>query len=260
MICSSEKRFFTSNLLAGGDWTPDHCATQNRGDVAKPPTLIRNLLSQTTRPGDIVLDFFAGSGTTGQAVLELNAEDDGQRRYILCSSTEATAKEPDKNICRDVCAERMRRVSAGYAGKPGFTAEQGGEFAYLQLDRIPPADLRFEADANHAYQLIALRRLHAALPANDAPVRHLGRAGDCDLLLCTHVDAAVVDELAEWPERHGVARLAVYSPRPDSVAEALGARGISVNSYSIVDELASAQRGMAGTPGIAASTAKGAIA
>jgi adenine-specific DNA-methyltransferase len=59
-------------------------------NYAKPLSLIKNLLQQATRPGDIVLDFFAGSGTTGHAVLELNAEDGGERRFILCSSTEST--------------------------------------------------------------------------------------------------------------------------------------------------------------------------
>ncbi|MEO7623047.1 MAG: site-specific DNA-methyltransferase, partial [Gallionella sp.] len=132
----------------------------------KPLSLIKGLLSQATRPNDIVLDFFAGSGTTGQAVLELNAEDAstgsaqaGQRRFILCSSTEATAKEPDKNLCRDVCAERMRRVIKGYGGKSGYTMEQGGEFAYLQLDKVEAADVHFETDAAHAFQLLALKRL-----------------------------------------------------------------------------------------------------
>lgn len=100
----------------------------------KPLSLIKGLLAQATRPEDIVLDFFAGSGTTGQAVMELNAEDKGHRRFILCSSTETTAKEPDKNLCRDVCAERIRRVMKGYGGKAGHTLAQGGEFAYLQLD------------------------------------------------------------------------------------------------------------------------------
>lgn len=59
-------------------------------NYAKPLSLIKNLLQQATRPGDIVLDFFAGSGTTGHAVLELNAEDGGERRFVLCSSTEST--------------------------------------------------------------------------------------------------------------------------------------------------------------------------
>jgi len=117
-------------------------------NYAKPLSLIKGLLSQATRPNDIVLDFFAGSGTTGQAVLELNADDEekGQRRFILCSSTEANTKEPDKNLCRDVCAERMRRVISGYGGKAGYTPEQGGEFAYLQLDKVEAADAHFEVE------------------------------------------------------------------------------------------------------------------
>jgi adenine-specific DNA-methyltransferase len=65
---------------------------------------MRALVQQATTAGDIVLDFFAGSGTTAQAVLELNKKDNGGRRFILVSSTEATEDEPGKNICRDVCA------------------------------------------------------------------------------------------------------------------------------------------------------------
>jgi len=130
----------------------------------KPLSLVKGLLSQATRPGDTVLDFFAGSGTTGQAVLELNAEDAGQRRFILCSSTEATAKEPDKNLCRDVCAERLRRVIQGYGGvggaggKPGYTVAQGGEFAYLQFDKIDAADVAFEATPAHAATLLYMQK------------------------------------------------------------------------------------------------------
>ena len=63
-----------------------------------------------------MLDFFAGSGTTGQVVMELNAEDGGRRRFILCSSTEANDKEPART-----CAAIVRNASAvsceGYGGK-----------------------------------------------------------------------------------------------------------------------------------------------
>ena len=209
----------------------------------KPPSLIKNLLSQASTSNDIILDFFAGSGTTGQAVLELNAEDDGARRYILCSSTEATAKEPDKNLCRDVCAERMRRVSAGYAGKPGYSAAQGGEFAYLTLDRFSPADLPFEASAEHALPLLGLR-LAQALPASaTGSVQAIARAGDCDILLCTQVDAASIDTLTGWAAAHGVARIAVYSERPDSLAEALGKRGVDAACYGLLDVLRQGQAG-----------------
>lgn len=50
-----------------------------------------------------ILDFFAGSGTTGHAVMKLNAEDGGNRRFILCTNNE-------NNICRDVTYERIKRV------------------------------------------------------------------------------------------------------------------------------------------------------
>lgn len=81
-------------------------------NYAKPVTLIRELVRQSTGPRDIVLDFFAGSASTAQAVMELNAEDGEARRLIMVSSTESTPDEPDKNICRDVTAERIRRLNA----------------------------------------------------------------------------------------------------------------------------------------------------
>ncbi len=63
-------------------------------DFPKPSSLIKELVEQATKPGDLVLDFFAGSGTTAHAVMKLNAEDGGNRRYILVSSTEAETKSP----------------------------------------------------------------------------------------------------------------------------------------------------------------------
>ncbi|MBI5658126.1 MAG: site-specific DNA-methyltransferase [Nitrosomonadales bacterium] len=211
----------------------------------KPPTLIRELLRQATQPNDIVLDFFAGSGTTGQAVLELNAEDGGQRRFILCSSTEANTKEPDKNLCRDVCAERMRRVIKGYSGRAGYTPEQGGEFAYLQLDKVEAADAHFEIDAAHAFQLLALKRLGVVCAASEGAVQRLGRVEDCELLVCNEVNDASIEILAAWPQRHGVARLAIYSTRPKTLSEQLAARGVEANCYSLMDALLSGQRGSA---------------
>jgi adenine-specific DNA-methyltransferase len=73
----------------------------------KPLAIAQALIAQATGPDDIVCDFFAGSGTTAHAVLAQNAEDDGDRRFILVSNTEATAAEPDKNICRDITRQRL---------------------------------------------------------------------------------------------------------------------------------------------------------
>jgi adenine-specific DNA-methyltransferase len=65
--------------------------TEDVFSTPKPVALMERIMRIATKPGDIVLDFFAGSGTTAQAVLNLNKEDGGNRRFILVSSTEATA-------------------------------------------------------------------------------------------------------------------------------------------------------------------------
>jgi adenine-specific DNA-methyltransferase len=89
----------------------------------KPSELILELLTYVSKPSDIVLDFFAGSGTTAHAVLKLNKQDGGKRRFIMVSSTEAivdgSAEETKRNLCRDVCAERIRRVMTSGDGDMG---------------------------------------------------------------------------------------------------------------------------------------------
>ena len=210
----------------------------------KPLSLIKGLLSQATRPNDTVLDFFAGSGTTGQAVLELNAEDGGRRRFILCSSTEATAKEPDKNLCRDVCAERLRRVIAGYGGKPGYTVAQGGEFAYLQIDKIEAADIAFDATPAHAATFLSIQKA-AVAPVSPAlaAINMIAKGADWLLLLCPDITPQVLDDLCTLPAQHGVARLAVYAPRPKALAALLAERSVQAITYSIADALLQTQAG-----------------
>jgi adenine-specific DNA-methyltransferase len=208
----------------------------------KPLSLIKSLLSQATRPGDTVLDFFAGSGTTGQAVLELNAEDGGQRRFILCSSTEATAKETDKNLCRDVCAERLRRVIAGYGGKPGHTLAQGGEFAYLQLDKLDAADVALDASLHHAATLVLMRN-SALAPANieQAAIHVVAKGPDWLMVLCADTGTAALQTLPTLPAQHGVARLVVVTPRPKSVALWLAEQGVEAQTLSLREVLVQGQ-------------------
>lgn len=134
-------------------------AQEQTFSTPKPTQLIERILRIATQPGDITLDFFAGSGTTAQAVLNLNREDGGNRRFILVSSTEATPEEPDKNLCRDVCAERVRRVMTGYTDKKGQPVEGlGGGFAYLRCRRIPAATV-FRS-IQHAQIWTALQLIH----------------------------------------------------------------------------------------------------
>lgn len=129
----------------------------------KPLRLLDRILRIATGPDDLVLDFFAGSGTTAHAVMKLNAEDGGRRRFILVSSTEATEAEPDKNLCRDVCAKRVRRAIEGY----GKHDPLPGDFAYLRCRRIATGDL---LEIQHeevwtALQLIHLETLRPFAPA-----------------------------------------------------------------------------------------------
>lgn len=109
----------------------------------KPLSLIKALISQSTSSdcSDIIVDFFGGSGTTGHAVMDLNAEDEGDRRFIVVSSSESTASEPDKNVCRDITRTRLSKVIEGYSyNQKGnvFNVEGiAGDFAYLTMSRIP---------------------------------------------------------------------------------------------------------------------------
>ena len=74
----------------------------------KPSVLISRLINMVCPKKDsIVLDFFAGSGTTGQAVLELNKADDGNREFIVCTNNEVTDSNPN-GIAYDVTSKRLQ--------------------------------------------------------------------------------------------------------------------------------------------------------
>ena len=141
----------------------------------------------------------------------------------------------------------MRRVAQGYGDKSGFTPEQGGEFAYLVLDKVEAADVAFDATQEHAFALLSLQRIGVAQPVPDGAIKRLGRVNDCDVLMCQDVSHDVIEQLAAWPLQHQVARLAVYSPRPQTVLDQLTARGVQVNCYPLAESLVRGQ--LAGVSG-----------
>ena len=86
-------------------------------DNPKPLGLIKYILEQTTADDDIVLDFFAGSGTTAHAVMEQNASDGGSRQFILVQLPEPVDKDDFKTIA-DITRERVRRAGVQMKGIP----------------------------------------------------------------------------------------------------------------------------------------------
>lgn len=106
----------------------------------KPVNLLKRIIRLSTVDDDIILDSFAGSGTTAHAVLELNKEDGGSRKFILVQQPFDTKENEDQkfNICKEITAERVWRVSKGYSyksssGKTEKVEGLGGDFAYVRV-------------------------------------------------------------------------------------------------------------------------------
>src|SRR3972149_4320504 len=96
----------------------------------KPVSLIRRILELTTDKNSVVLDFMAGSGTTGHAVLELNKEDGSNRQFILCTNNE-------NNICTNVCYPRLKKAINGYKNTKGENVKGlGGNLKYYTCDFV----------------------------------------------------------------------------------------------------------------------------
>ena len=182
----------------------------------KPKDLIKQLVAQATGDDDIVLDFFAGSGTTGHAVMDLNAEDGGTRRFILVSSTEATKEEPEKNLCKDITAERIRRLNASENEK---FADLSADFAYLRCREIEFEDL--DQDLAPAEVWAALETLHR-LPMTrytQAPWQE-HKTEQQTLIFADRVGTELLDHLRGVAERRENAF--VYAWAPGQITAALG--------------------------------------
>ena len=107
-------------------------------DFPKPTEIIKQLVSQVTKENDVVLDFFSGSATTAHAVMQLNAEDGGNRRFILvqlpevCDEKSEAYKAGYKNIC-EIGKERIRRAGKKLAENKDGQLSMDGEKAPLDI-------------------------------------------------------------------------------------------------------------------------------
>lgn len=120
-------------------------------DFPKPTEIIKQFISQVTEKNDTVLDFFSGSATTAHAVMQLNAEDGGNRKFIMVQLPEKTDEKSEaykagyKNIC-EIGKERIRR--AGKKIKEENKDKEGIEkldtgFRVLKLDSSNMNDIYY---------------------------------------------------------------------------------------------------------------------
>lgn len=114
----------------GSKLLTDVLGGKDKFDNPKPVSLVKELISHNN--SSIILDFFAGSGTTLHATMQLNAEDGGHRQCILVTNNE-------NNICEEVTYERNKRVINGYTTPKGVEVEglHNNTLRYYKTDYIP---------------------------------------------------------------------------------------------------------------------------
>ena len=122
-------------------------------NYTKPMSLMKLLIKQMTQLEDIVMDFFSGSATTAHAVMQLNAEDGGHRKFIMVQIPEACEEKSEaykagyKNIC-EIGKERIRRAGRKIKEEAGMTAQDLDiGFRVLRLDSSNMQDVYYTPDA-----------------------------------------------------------------------------------------------------------------
>lgn len=137
----TEKDFFTTK----GSSYVRNIFGDKRFPYPKPLEFIVELLRASTSDNSLIVDFFAGSGTTGEAAMLLNKETRGNRRFILCTNNE-------NGICREVTYERIKRV----IDKEGYTAS----IKYYRVDYVPVSERMYYEYADellsHIRELVEL--------------------------------------------------------------------------------------------------------
>lgn len=194
----------------------------------KPSRLIKELIGTLTN-GDrdsIVLDSFAGSGTTAHAVLALNKEDGGNRRFILCQMPYETKEQEQKeeNICESITAERVRRVIKGVPKAKDEALRDGldGTFSYFRLGKEFRKQAILDGTDLPSYEALASYVFFTATGEEFQPktikAPFVGTSQDRDVFLIYEPnlgklkDLALNLELARLIARHSQRRKLVFAP------------------------------------------------
>jgi adenine-specific DNA-methyltransferase len=160
---------FVDYTTGGSREIQDILGNVNIFDTPKPTSLIIELLKMSTSEGDIVLDFFAGSGTTGHAAIKLKSEL-GERRFILIQLPEkidqshGAYKDGYKTIS-DITIERNKRVIEGYGDDPQ-PIDTGFKVYRLTKSHFPRAEFQPDPDKSNEENIELLKRYIAEKEAS----------------------------------------------------------------------------------------------
>lgn len=132
-------------------------------DYSKPVELLKTITSYATSMSDVVLDFFSGSATTAHAVMKLNAEDGGHRKFIMVQLPEKTDEKSEaykagyKNIC-EIGKERIRRAGRKIKEDAGLTAPADLDIGFrcLRLDSSNMEDVYYTPEKTQQQDLFSL--------------------------------------------------------------------------------------------------------
>ena len=133
-----------------------------RFDTPKPTRLIERILQIASTPDSIILDSFAGSGTTAHAVLNMNRADGGHRKFILVEMMDYAGS---------ITAERVKRVIDGYGEDKKAVEGAGGQFSYYELGPVlllPDGNLNEEVGAQEIREYVYYMETKEPLPAGQS--------------------------------------------------------------------------------------------
>lgn len=185
-------------------------------DTPKPIRLLKRIMSIGAQQDSTILDFFAGSGTTLHATMQLNAEDGGHRQCILVTNNE-------NGICENVTYERNKRVIEGYTTPKGTEVEglKNNTLRYYKTDFVPRrqtmANMRLLVGA--ATDLLCIknniyRECHELCGRKLKPsaARYFEERGERMLIVYDEQAIAPIAELLESDNVKGVIKVYVFSP------------------------------------------------